>query len=404
MKEILITIRNSLIRISYKLIIRNILFLTDPEYIHDKTIQLCQFFGRYSILRGIASLLFFYSNPVLNQEIRGIKFPNPIGLSAGFDKDALLTNILPCLGFGFAEVGSITGEPCEGNPKPRLWRLEKSKGLVIYYGLKNEGCEKISKRLKTELPLPKVEKKEFSLTMEAKVKKRTKSSSPIKKFKIPIGTSIAKTNNKNTAETDKGIKDYLKAYKCFTDIGDYFTINISCPNAFGGAPFSDPERLNLLLNEIDKIGTKKPIFLKVSPDLSESEIDNIISISKSHRIDGFICTNLTKDRNNKKIIDKVLPENGGISGKVVEELSNNLISYVYKKTQGKFIIIGCGGVFSAEDAYKKIKLGANLVELITGMIFEGPQLISEINQGLVRLLKKDGFTNISQAVGADTFI
>ncbi len=371
MKEILITLRNRLSRIFYKLIVRRILFLIDAENVHDKTLRFCQFFGRYSILRGFTSLLFFYSNPVLEQKIRGIKFPNPIGLAAGFDKDALLTDILPSLGFGFAEAGSITGEACEGNQKPRLWRLKKSKGLVIYYGLKNEGCEKISKRLKN------------------------------KKFKIPIGTSIAKTNSKNTVEKEKGIKDYLKAFKHFTDIGDYFIINISCPNAFGGEPFSDPERLNLLLTEIDKIGTKKPIFLKISPDLSEPEIDNIINISKSHRIDGFICTNLTKNRSNKKIIDEIVPENGGISGKVLEELSNDLISYVYKKTRGRFVIIGCGGVFSAKDAYKKIKLGANLVQLITGMIFEGPQVISEINQGLTRLLKKDGFANISQAIGAE---
>lgn len=371
MKEILITLRNCLTRIFYKLIARPMFFLIDAENIHDKVIRFCQFFGKYSILRGFTSLLFSYSNPVLEQKIHGIKFPNPIGLAAGFDKDAFLTDVFFSLGFGFAEVGSITGESCEGNQKSRLSRLKKSKGLVVYYGLKNEGCEKISERLKN------------------------------KKFKIPIGTSIAKTNSKSTVETKDGIKDYLKAFRHFTDIGNYFIINISCPNAFGGEPFSDPEKLNLLLREIDKIGTKKLIFLKMSPDLKEPEIDNIISVSKSHRIDGFICTNLTKNRGSKKIIDKNVPENGGISGKVVEELSNNLISYIYKKTRGRFVIIGCGGVFSADDAYKKIKLGANLIQLITGMIFEGPQLISEINQGLARLLKKDGFTNISQAVGAD---
>jgi len=370
MKEILITLRNCLFRISYKLIVRSALFLIDAEDIHEKTIRFCQFFGKYSILRGLTSLLFFYSNPILEQKIHGIKFSNPIGLAAGFDKNALLTDILPSLGFGFVEVGSITGEPCEGNPRPRLWRLEKSKGLIVYYGLKNEGCEKISEKLKN------------------------------KNFRIPIGISIAKTNSKNIVETEAGIKDYLKAFKHFTDTGDYFTINISCPNTFGGEPFNDPEKLNLLLSEIDKVETKKPIFLKISPDLIKSEIDDIINVSQCHRVDGFICTNVTENRSNKKIIDKIVPKNGGISGKAVEELSNNLISYIYKKTRGKFVIIGCGGVFSAKDAYKKIKLGANLVELITGMVFEGPQLISEINQGLVRLLKKDGFTNISQAVGA----
>lgn len=370
MKEILIGIRNFLISIFYKLILRKILFLVDPENIHEKTIRFCQFFGRYSILRGLTSLLFFYSNPMLEQNILGIKFSNPIGLAAGFDKDAVLTDFLPSLGFGFAEVGSITGEPCAGNPRPRLWRLKRSKGIVVYYGLQNEGCKKTSERLKN------------------------------KNFAIPIGISIAKTNNKNTVETWAGIKDYLKAFEQFTDIGDYFILNISCPNTFGGEPFQDSGRLDLLLTEIDKIKTKKPIFLKISPDLTESEIDDIINVSKRHRVDGFICTNVTNNRENKRIIDKIIPENGGISGKVVEELSNNLISYIYKKTRGRFVIIGCGGIFSAKDAYRKIKLGANLVELITGMIFEGPQLINEINRGLVRLLKQDGFINISQAIGA----
>lgn len=371
MKEYLIAIRNWIIRFLYKTLVKRILFLTEPEVIHDRTIRLCRFFGKSRFGRGLVSIFFNYSHPFLKQNILGIKFPNPIGLAAGFDKDALLADFLPSLGFGFAEVGSITGEPCEGNPKPRLWRLKKSQALVIYYGLKNEGCEKISALLKN------------------------------KKFTIPIGTSIAKTNCQATAETQTGINDYVKAFKHFTDIGSYFTVNISCPNAFGGQPFTDGERLNILLAELDKIATPKPIFLKMSPDLTEKEVDAIVEVAQKHRVNGFICTNLTKLRDNKKIKEEKVPENGGISGKVLEDSANRQISYIYSKTRGKYVIIGCGGVFSAQDAYKKIRSGASLVQLITGMIFEGPQLISEINQGLVRLLKKDGFNQISQAVGVD---
>ncbi|MFH0926668.1 MAG: quinone-dependent dihydroorotate dehydrogenase, partial [bacterium] len=162
-----------------------------------------------------------------------------------------------------------------------------------------------------------------------------------------------------------------------------------CPNAFGGQPFSDPKKLDQLLTYIDQIYTKKPIFIKMPPDLTEKQVDGILEVVKKHKIAGFICSNLTKK-------DK----NGGLSGKSVEELANKQIKYIYQKTRSKYIIIGTGGIFSAEDAYRKIKLGASLVQLITGMIYEGPQLIGEINKGLVKLLKKDGYTNISQAVGS----
>lgn len=371
MKEGLIHIRNQINRFLYKAIFRRIFFKIDPETIHDRMIGASKLLGSYSLTRNIIAFLFSYSNKSLEQKILGIKFSNPIGLAAGFDKDGVLTDILPSLGFGFAEVGSITGEPCEGNPKPRLWRLEKSKGLVVYYGLKNEGCQKISERLKE------------------------------KKFTIPVGINIAKTNSPKTAEVNEGIKDYVKAFKKFTDIGSYFTINISCPNVYGGQPFTNAKSLDALLNKIDKIPTEKPIFLKLSPDLTKKEIDRIIEVSRCHKLAGFICANATKSRINRKIIDNVVPEKGGVCGKPIEGLANDLISYIYQKTKGELVIIGCGGVFSADDAYKKIKLGASLVQIFTGLIFEGPQVISEINQGLVGLLKKDGFSNISQAVGIE---
>lgn len=343
--------------------------MIDPEVVHDCISLIGRVLGSNCMSRKLTALFFSYSNKTLEQKILGIKFSNPVGLSAGFDKNAVLTNILPSVGFGFAEVGTITGEACKGNPKPRLWRLKKSKSLVVNYGLKNDGSEKISNKLK-------------------KVK-----------FTIPIITSIGKTNNITTIETKKGIKDYVKAYQKFTNIGHIFDINISCPNTFGGQPFSDPEKLDELLDEIDKIPTNKPVFIKMPPDLIDIQLDEILRVVKNHKIAGFICTNLTKNKKNNKIMDKNVPDQGGISGKVVEDMSNELIKIIYQKTKGKYVIIGCGGIFSAEDVYKKIKLGASLVQLITGMIFEGPQIISKINQGLVKLLKEEGYKNISQAVG-----
>ena len=374
MPQSLIFIRNKAFRFFYKNLLQPLFFQFDPETVHDRIVFFGEFLGRFSLTRNITSSLFNYSNKKLEQDILGIKFKNPVGLGAGFDKNAQLINILPSVGFGFAEVGSITGEPCEGNPKPRLWRLKKSRGFLVWYGLKNDGCEVISEKLKS------------------------------KKFEIPIGTNIAKTNSPNTVETDMGIADYIKAFKEFTEIGAYFTINISCPNAYGGLPFTDSGRLDKLLDKIDRIATKKPIFLKLSPDLPKSEIDKIIMVCSRHRVHGFVLTNLTKNRTNRKVLDKVLSAEGGMSGKIVENLSNELISYIFQKTNGKYVIIGLGGVFSAQDAYKKIMLGASLVALISGMIYEGPQVISEINIGLVKLLERDGYSNISQAIGADNKI
>ena len=365
--------KTKIFRWKYKHILKPIFFKQDPESVHDRMIWFGEILGKHKTTQKIVSWLFSYENPILEQTILGINFKNPVGLAAGFDKNAQLTNILPSVGFGFEEIGSITGEPCEGNPKPRLWRLPKSKSLIVYYGLKNDGAEKISSRLKD------------------------------KKFSFSVGVSVAKTNCMATVETEAGIADYVKAYKAFQDIGDYYTINISCPNAFGGQPFTDPTRLELLLKAIYALPKIKPIFLKMPPDIATTEIDEIIKLAEKYDIDGFICTNLTKDRNlsalKEKIIDDLPTDKGGLSGKVVEGLSDEIIKYIYKKVGKKFVIIGVGGIFSAQDAYKKIKLGASLLQLATGMIFEGPQLIGEINRGLVVLLHKDGFKNIGEAVG-----
>lgn len=351
------------------------MFLTDPEKAHNKAIVLGKFFSKNMVLKNFLSYFLVYENKALEQTIKGIKFKNPVGLAAGFDKNAELTEITGALGFGFEEVGSITGEACEGNPKPRLWRMKKSKGLVVWYGLKNDGCEMIFQRLKQL------------------------------KFNIPIGINIAKTNSKKCSDTDEGIKDYVKAFSQLLDIGNYFTINISCPNAFGGEPFTEPEKLEKLLSALEKYPTKKPIFVKLPPDLNKKQVDSLIEVCKNHHVDGFVISNLTKKKElmdvDEKEYQKVYKGNGGISGKAVEKLSNELIAYVYKNYGERFLIIGCGGIFSAQNAYKKILLGASLVQLITGMIFEGPQLISQINRGLVKLLEKDGFKNISEAVGAD---
>jgi len=384
MKNIFIKIRNNIIGFFFRNIVKRIVFRIDPEKIHDHAIIVGQIFGSNIILKKITSFFFDFSDSMLRQKIHGIVFENPIGLAAGFDKNAKIIEIIPRIGFGFEEAGSITNEPCDGNPKPRLWRLLKSKSIVVNNGLNNDGAEVISQKLI----------------------KRKSSSKFGQISEIPIGISIAKTNSLETVDLERGIKDYINGIKYFLDIGDYLTINISCPNAYGGLPFTDSERLNLLLKEINKLNIKKPVFVKIPPDLPFDVVDEIIELGEKYNITGFICSNLSKNRNNPKIVAediKKVPEGvGGISGKPTEDMTNNLIAYVYKKTNGKKTIIGCGGISSAKDAYKKIKLGASLLQMITGMIFEGPQVISQINLGLCELLKKDGFKNISEAIGIDS--
>lgn len=366
-------LRNHILHVLYTYLAKPLFFKQDPELVHERMIKLGKRLGYFWITRTLLKCLFSYSNKKLEQTILGIHFKNPIGLAAGFDKDAELIDIMPGVGFGFTEVGSITGEPCIGNPKPRLWRLPKSKSLVVHYGLKNHGCQVIANRLQK------------------------------KQFKLPVGVSIAKTNSKSTVDTKKGIADYVKAYRTFLNkgIGDYYTINISCPNAFGGQPFTCPVRLGLLLREITKLPRTKPLFLKLSPDITKEKMDKLLAVIKKYNIDGVICTNLKKKNVQKHIEDDFTLKKGGVSGKLVAKESNELIKYIYKKTKGDLVIMGCGGVFTAQDAYEKIRAGASLVQMITGMIYEGPQCMSEINQGLVQLLKKDGFNNIHEAIGAD---
>ncbi|HIG95984.1 TPA: quinone-dependent dihydroorotate dehydrogenase [Candidatus Woesearchaeota archaeon] len=377
--ETVISLRNIIIRGVYKNILKKIFFQIDPEQVHAYVIKRGTFLGSDTTTKYLVSFIFDYKNKKLEQTIAGLHFPNPIGLAAGFDKNAELTQMLPEIGFGHMEVGSITGEPCAGNPQPRLWRLPKSQSLVVYYGLKNEGCEAIAKRLGKGEALPK----------------------PCKRC-IPLGISIAKTNCKATCDETAGIQDYAKVYTTLKPFADYITINISCPNSFGGLQFTNPKCLEQLLKKIRSLRDAKPnvpIFLKLGADLTSTEVDDIIKVARIYHITGFICTNLTKIRDNPSIKEKDVPAVGGLSGKVVQELADNMIAHLYKKTGKEFVIIGCGGVFTAEDAYKKIKLGASLIQMITGMIYEGPQVISEINQGLVKLLEKDGYQNVQEAVG-----
>ncbi len=360
-------LKNSSLSFLYRRLAKPIFFRFDPEHIHKLTINFASMLGKSSFGRALTRTLFFFDDKSLSQKITGLEFPNPIGLAAGFDKNGRLKQILPELGFGFIELGSVTALPCAGNPGKRLWRLPEDRGLIVHLGLANDGCVAMLKQVQGQSP------------------------------RIPVGISIAATNCPETANEHEAIKDFLTSYSLFSKekCSDYITINISCPNAFGGESFLEPDRLSRLLTAISKArvfySNTQPIFLKLSTTLSDPELDKIIAIAREQAISGFICSNLLK---------KHSPV-GGVSGPLVKDQATDLIRRLYKKTGKEFIIIGCGGISSAEDAYEKIKAGASLLQLITALIYEGPQLISQINSGLVELLHKDGYSSISEAIGKE---
>lgn len=365
--------------LSYKYVLKPVLFKFKPDLVHDSLLSNGSRLQKYRLVKTFISKTWAYQNePVLGQEILGIKFINPVGLSAGFDKNIELAPLLKSVGFGFMEGGSLTFEPCIGNPRPWFYRLPKTSSLVVYAGLANQGVETIAKRLQNY---------------------------PADTFNdFPINVSIAKTNSKTTCSDQDAIADYVGSLKLLDSqsLGNIYTLNISCPNTYGGEPFTTPERLEALLNATDNLNLKVPLLIKMPSHLTWADFAKLLRVANHHKVQGLIISNLAKDRTLANLKDP-LPDSvkGNLSGKPTESLSNNLIQRTYQLYGKRFVIVGVGGIFSAEDAYKKIKLGASLVELITGMIFNGPQLIGQINYGLAQLLAKDGYDNIGQAVGSE---
>ena len=381
MKSFIVGIRNLTLKLLYK-IARPVIFLMDPEEAHYSMKRIGIALGSTNVTKWLTSLLYDYNDDALKTTVDGVKYRNPMGLSAGFDKDGELTKIYPSLGFGLAELGSITGEICPGNPGKRLFRMIKSKAIVVWYGLNNMGAEKLSKNLSNQ---------DFG--------------------RLRVGINAALTNQTSNFDLDAAVKDYVKTMTLFKDIGDYFTINISCPNTQEGEPFVIRENLDALLtavNEQIRPITRKPIYVKLAADMSIEEIDIIVDACMDHKMDGFVCTNLAKPEFNSEhrpeeypTTQGLLPKGkGAMSGLPLQRISTDVVRHVYRKTQGKMTIIGVGGIFTAKDAYEKITSGANLCHMITTMIFDGPQNISEINRGLVKLLKADGFNSVEEAVGS----
>lgn len=336
----------------YKLLIRPVFFLFDPEKIHHFTFSLLRFVSKIPLIPSFLKRLYLVEDKRLERNLFGLTFKNPVGLAAGFDKDAKLYNELGNLGFGFIEIGTLTPKPQEGNPKKRLFRLKSDAAIINRMGFNNGGLEEAVLRLK-------------------------------KNKSVLIGGNIGK--NKITPN-EEAVTDYLISFNALFDYVDYFVVNVSSPNTPNLRELQDKEPLTKLLqvlkDENSKKTKQKPILLKIAPDLTNSQLLDIIDIVKDTKIEGVIATNTTISREGLTSENKA--ETGGLSGKPLTNRSTEVIRFLAEKSNKAFPIIGVGGIHSAQDALEKLDAGADLIQLYTGFIYEGPKLIKNINKAILK--------------------
>ena len=342
-------------------VLRPFLFKLDPETTHDLAIKSLKF-------NYLPRKMFEVEDEqILNIELLGKNFPNPIGLAAGFDKSGEVYNSLLKFGFGFVEIGTVTPLKQFGNPKPRIFRLEDDSALINRLGFNNDGIEIIKNRIKSE------------------------------KKKGVVGINIGP--NKNTKDQKN---DFCLGLKNFFDIADYITVNISSPNTEGLRDFHDQEKLEDLLLALNKIKSENkiniPLLLKISPDIKDNHISEIADTAIKNDISGIILTNTTNS-NKDKLISDFKKEEGGLSGEPLQQISTNMIKKFYKQLNGKIPIIGVGGVNSGKSAYEKIIAGASLLQLYTGLVYKGPSIVKDIKKELIQILKVEGLNNIKDAIG-----
>ena len=338
-------------------IVRFFLFLFNPEFIHHITFKIIKIGGMIPGKMWLWRLIFRVKDTSLEREVFGLKFDNPVGLAAGFDKDAKLFDELASFGFGFIEIGTVTPLPQDGNPKPRLFRLKDDSGLINRMGFNNQGIEAVVARLRR------------------------------KKSDIIIGGNIGK--NKVTPN-EEAANDYAICFEKLFPYVDYFAVNVSSPNTPGLRDLQEKKPLTALLNSLQELNNKKdkrkPILLKIAPDLTNEQLDDIIDIVADTKIDGVIATNTTIDRSglktDKNKVDAI--GNGGLSGKPVGLRSTQVIKYLADKSNRAFPIIGVGGIHSAEDALEKLDAGATLLQVYTGFIYQGPSLVKRINKAILK--------------------
>jgi len=341
----------------YKSLIRPLLFLIKPEKVHHIIVGLIKFLFKIPILPFIISKIFNFQDVKREKELFGLSFRHPIGLAAGFDKDGDFFNEFSAFGFSFIELGTVTPKAQPGNEKPRSFRISKDKGLINRMGFNNKGVDNLVNNLKK------------------------------RKTNIIIGGNIGK----NTATTNENANDdYFYCLEKLYEHVDYFVINISCPNIKDLSKLQNKDSLSVLLKGISEKRNqkkiRKPVLVKISPDLSNNQIDDILELIAENNLDGVVATNTTIKRENLNTDQKVIESigNGGMSGKPLKERSTQIIEYINKKTEGKLPIIGVGGIFTVDDAIEKLKAGASLIQVYSGFVYEGPAIVKKINKKLLK--------------------
>ena len=342
----------------YKIFIKPILFCFDPEKVHYFSFNSIRFINNIPFAGSIMRSMFSVKNKKLERTVAGITFPNPVGLAAGFDKDAVLVDELANFGFGFIEIGTLTPKPQPGNDKPRLFRIPQDEAVINRMGFNNKGADAAIDKLK---------------------KRKNKNTI--------IGGNIGK--NKITPN-EEAEKDYEYCFNVLFDVVDYFVVNVSSPNTPNLRELQDKAPLTALLNKVMNLNNAKqnpkPVFLKIAPDLTNEQLDDIIAIVRDTKIAGVIATNTTIAREALTVSKDRIQEigAGGLSGKPLTKRSTEVIRYLHQQSKGAFPIIGVGGIHSAEDALEKLDAGASLIQLYTGFIYEGPSLVKKINNKLMQ--------------------
>jgi len=335
---------------------RFFLFLFPPEFAHNFTFFLIRIFFKIPFVKSIEKSKYCIYNKKLERNIFGLKFSNPVGLAAGFDKNAKLINDLDAFGFSFIEIGTVTPKTQYGNKKPRLFRLRKDKALINRMGFNNDGLDKVVSRLKN------------------------------RRANVIIGGNIGKNK---TTPLEKSVEDYEKCFNDLFKYVDYFVLNVSSPNTPQLRELQKKEKLEVLISSIQSINNSKscpkPILIKISPDLQFKDVDEVITLIKKYNISGIVATNSTNKRDGLKTNFKNVKKIGlgGLTGSPVRKMSTDMIKYIYQKSSGSIPIIAAGGIMSPEDAIEKIEAGASLVQLYTGFVYEGPLLVKRINKAIL---------------------
>ncbi len=355
-----------------------LIFLADSEPAHDFVLDMSEFMGKIPGVPALMRACLRVSHSSLKTTVAGIEFENPIGLAAGFDHEAQMPRVVDGIGFGFQSVGTVTNGAYEGNPYPRIKRLVKSRTMLVYKGFKSTGMSKVLARIRGQ------------------------------KWNVPVGISIGRTNPLKEYTYPVAYADIVEAFTKARDSGipfSYFELNISCPNMLKEVSFYEPEHLAPLLQKIADLKLPKPLFIKMPIGLSDEGVKALLDTIMQFPVAAVIFGNLQIRRDDPAFDPKELATlqkfPGNWSGMPCQKRSDHLVKLAYRHVKGRLAIIGCGGIFSAEDAYRKIRNGASLVQLVSATVWEGPQVPAEICADLPALLARDGFKNVSEAVGVD---